>query len=252
MAIKTINYKKHTFQLSYEMLNVEANKGILILHGWGSHKELMKQAFSKYLVGYWQIYLDLPGFGASSTDMALTTKDYASIVQLFMEATGRMPIAIMGHSFGGKVATLLKPDYLILLSTAGILLPKSLWARMKVRVRRLVKSLELNGLHQLIVAPDAKGLSDTMYETFQNVIQEDFEAIFADYKGQVLLFWGEDDRETPLHTGKSIATLMENSKLYLLDGGHYFFLEHGKSIVEEMIQVIESSPNREKRFFSKL
>ena len=109
MAIKEIDYKNTKFKLSYEMCNPNAQIGIVILHGWGSNKEIMKQAFQNQFLNYRQTYLDLPGFGGSSNDMILTTEDYAYIVRLFIKAIGLKPTIIMGHSFGGKVATQLNP-----------------------------------------------------------------------------------------------------------------------------------------------
>ncbi len=124
MAVKEIIYKKGTFRISYEILNPNAKRGILILHGWGNNKKIMKQAFGDKFKGYRQTYIDLPGFGRSDNSMILTTKDYAYIVKLFIEAVGLNPKIIMGHSFGGKVATLLNPKILVLLSSAGIKVKK--------------------------------------------------------------------------------------------------------------------------------
>lgn len=68
-----------------------------------------------------QIYMDLAGFGNSSVEEILNTQDYANITELFKTKT--QCLFFMGHSFGGKVSTLLakEKDTLILLSSAGIL-----------------------------------------------------------------------------------------------------------------------------------
>lgn len=238
MAIKEINYKKQTFRLSYEICNPHAKKGVLILHGWGSNKEIMRQAFSAHFTEYRQTYLDLPGFGGSSNDMILTTEDYAYIVRLFIKAVGLHPAAIMGHSFGGKVATLLNPDILVLLSSSGIIVPKPLSVRMKIAIVKLLKPLGFPKIRQLFVAPDAKGMSHEMYETFKNVVNEDFEPSFAQYDGRALLFWGKADTATPLYTGEKISQIIKNSQLHPLDGDHYFFLNHAKFIADTIIHEI--------------
>jgi len=74
MASKEIRYKEQTFKLAYELLNPTQNEVLLVLHGWGSNKEIMKQAFAKTLPQYKHIYLDMPGFGKSTNNMILTTK----------------------------------------------------------------------------------------------------------------------------------------------------------------------------------
>ena len=234
MAIKEILYKNKIFKLSYEILNPSSQESILVLHGWGSSKEIMKQAFSKELKSYKHIYLDMPGFGASSNEMILTTEDYAQIVLLFLESLKVEPIIAMGHSFGGKVATLLNTEYLVLLSSAGILTEKPWSIKIKIATFKMLKPLGFKRIRELFVAPDAQGMSHEMYETFKNVVDEDFEDEFSKSKSRALCFWGMDDTATPLYTGEKIAGLIENSEFYPLDGDHFFFLKHGNFIAQEV------------------
>ena len=56
MASKEIHYKEHTFKLAYELVNPTQDEVLLVLHGWGSNKEIMKQAFGNTLAGL-QTYL---------------------------------------------------------------------------------------------------------------------------------------------------------------------------------------------------
>jgi len=234
MAIKEIEYKKKSFKLSYELVNPNSKKGILILHGWGSSKEIMKQAFDKKFAEYRVTYLDLPGFGGSSNDMILTTVDYAFIVKLFIKAVGLNPTVIMGHSFGGKVATLLNPSYLVLLSSAGVVTVKPWSVKLKIATFKFLKPLGMKRIRELFVSPDAQGMSHEMYETFKNVVDEDFEHEFANYKNRALCFWGKDDTATPLYTGEKIAKMIKNSKFYPLNGDHFFFLQEAQFIADEI------------------
>ena len=178
MAIKEIEYKHKIFKLSYEICNPNAKMGILILHGWGSNKEIMKQAFDKKFQEYRVTYLDLPGFGGSSNEMILHTVDYSFIVKLFIKAVGLNPTIIIGHSFGGKVATLLNPKHLVLLSSAGIVTVKPWSVKIKIATFKFLKPLGIKRIRELFVAPDAQGMSHEMYETFKNVVDEDFEDVF--------------------------------------------------------------------------
>jgi pimeloyl-ACP methyl ester carboxylesterase len=234
MALKEINYKNQTFKLSYEIINPSKKKSLLVLHGWGSNKEIMKQAFSKELQSYKHIYLDLPGFGASSNNMILTTKDYHKIVQLFLDELKSKPQIVMGHSFGGKVATLLNIPCLVLLSSAGVVTVKPWSIKVKIATFKLLKPLGFGKIRELFVAPDAKNMSHEMYETFKNVVDEDFESEFAKSKSRALCFWGIDDTATPLYTGEKISGLIENSKFYPLEGDHFFFLKHAGFIADEV------------------
>jgi len=239
MASKDITYKKQTFQLSYELINPTEKNSIVILHGWGSNKEIMKQAFSKLLPQYRHIYLDMPGFGRSSNEMILDTKDYANIVQIFLDTLNVKVKIAMGHSFGGKVATLLNTKCLVLLSSAGVVTVKPWSIKIKIATFKLLKPLGFAKIRQLFIAPDVKNMSHEMYETFKNVVDEDFEDSFSKSKSRALCFWGEEDTATPLYTGEKIAALIDNSKFFPLDGDHYFFLKHADFISQTITQECE-------------
>ena len=236
MASKEITYKEQAFQLSYELVNPTQDEVLLVLHGWGSNKEIMKQAFGKLLPDYKHIYLDMPGFGKSSNEMILTTEDYAKIVQLFLDELQVKAKIAMGHSFGGKVSTLLKTPCLVLLSSAGIVTEKPWSIKVKIATFKLLKPLGFAKIRQLFVAPDAQGMSHEMYETFKNVVDEDFEDSFSASKSKALCFWGIEDTATPLYTGEKIAGLITNSEFYPLDGDHFFFLKHANFIADTLTQ----------------
>jgi len=236
MASKEIIYKDTPFQLSYELVNPAQKEVLLILHGWGSNKEIMKQAFAKTLPEYKHIYLDMPGFGKSNNDMILTTEDYGQIVQLFLDTLEVKPLVAMGHSFGGKVSTLLNTPYLVLLSSAGVVTVKPWSVKVKIATFKLLKPLGMKKIRELFVAPDAQGMSHEMYETFKNVVDENFEDSFAKSKSRALCFWGKEDTATPLYTGEKIAGLIENSEFYPLDGDHFFFLQHKDFIAQTITE----------------
>ena len=234
MAIKSIQYKQHTFDISYEIVNPEAKVDLIVLHGWGSNKQLMKQSFSKYMNGFRHIYIDLPGFGNSTCSMALTTADVARIVELFMIHINAQKDLIMGHSFGGKVALLLDPKILILVASAGIYVEKPLKVKLKIALFKLLKNLGLSKFRSLFVADDAKELSEYMYQTFKNVVNEDFSDEFSKYDGQALLFWGKEDTATPLSSAQKMDELIKNSTLEVYDGDHYFFMNHAADISQKI------------------
>jgi pimeloyl-ACP methyl ester carboxylesterase len=195
----------------------------------------MKQAFGKTLAEYKHIYLDMPGFGKSSNVMILTTQDYANIVQLFIDALAVKVKIAMGHSFGGKVSTLLNTPCLVLLSSAGILTIKPWSVKVKIATFKLLKPLGFKKIRELFVAPDAQNMSHEMYETFKNVVDEDFEAQFAKSQSKALCFWGKEDTATPLYTGEKIAGLIEDANFYPLDGDHFFFLQHKAFIAQTLL-----------------
>jgi pimeloyl-ACP methyl ester carboxylesterase len=234
MAIKSIQYHQHTLDISYEIINPEAKIDLIILHGWGSNKSLMKKSFSPYMDSFRHIYIDLPGFGGSTCNVALETKDYARIVELLMIHINASKDIILGHSFGGKIALLLEPKVLVLVASAGIYIPKSLKVKAKIALYKTLKIFGFAKLRSLFVADDAKSLSEPMYQTFKNVVDEDFSDDFAVYNGKALLCWGESDTATPLSSAKKINELINDSILKVYDGDHYFFMTHAKEVSREI------------------
>ncbi|MCK9491218.1 MAG: alpha/beta hydrolase [Sulfurimonas sp.] len=237
MALKSLQYNQHTFDISYEILNPEAPIDLIILPGWGSNKELMKGSFAPYMDTFRHIYIDLPGFGKSTSSVALETKDYARIVELFMIHINASKDIILGHSFGGKVALLLEPKVLVLVGSTGIRVAKPLKIQAKIAIYKLFKLLGLKKLRSLFVAEDAKSLSEPMYQTFKNVVDEDLSDDFRSSNAKTLLCWGDKDTATPLSIAHTMQKLLSDSTLKIYDGDHYFFMKHAKEVSQEIENV---------------
>ncbi|MCI5969380.1 alpha/beta fold hydrolase [Helicobacter sp.] len=237
MAQKILTYNNAEFNLSYTINNAQAGKKpLVILHGWGASKHLMQQAFKGTFKDFTHYYIDLPGFGNSKTPpFALKTYDYAEILRLMLESLhlDSTKISIIGHSFGGKVATLLNPKILILLSSAGIPTQKSFKVRAKIAFTKLLNQIApplSKNLKNLLRSKDVQNMDETMYQTFKNVVDEDFSNIFKNFQNPCFIFWGREDLATPLSSGERIHALILDSKFFPLDGDHFFFLKQAKEI----------------------
>lgn len=239
--------KKITFNIAYTKINNNALKNLFILHGWGSNKELMNMAFSKTLKDFNHFYIDLCGFGESdygldSSEVPLSTRDYANIIDSFIASVDCLDSSlntIMGHSFGGKVAMLVNnADNVILLSSAGILTPKSFKTKTKIALAKIAKKFKLNA--SFLKSKDAENLNKTMYETFKFVVNEDFSDVFKNSNKNVSIFWGENDLDTPLSSGLKIHSLIKDSRFFSLSGDHYFFLKQGDKIANLLESNLES------------
>lgn len=230
MAIKQFVVENKSFDISYEIVNPANKKDIIFLHGWGANKEIMKNSFSSYLKNFRHIYIDLPGFGKSLNDYVLTSTDYAKIVDEFLKLIDSKKDIIVGHSYGGKVATLLNPKNLVLLSSAGIVEEKSFSIKVKIFLAKILRALGLKALTKNFRSKDVEKMSENMYATFKNVLNEDFSEYFANFANNTLIFWGEDDTATSLDSGKEIANLIKNSKIVSYKGDHYFFMKNSDDI----------------------
>jgi len=234
MAMKSIQFNQHTLDISYEIVNPNAKIDLIILHGWGSNKGLMKKSFGSYMDSFRHIYIDLPGFGNSTCNLTLSTKDYARVVELLMVHLNGQKCIIVGHSFGGKVALLLESQVLVLLSSAGIYVNKPFKIKAKIALFKILKLFGFTKLRKLFVAEDAKTLSEPMYETFKNVVNEDFSDEFSAFTGKALLCWGKEDTATPLSSGEKINELIVDSTLVPYDGDHFFFMNHAEDISKKI------------------
>ncbi|MDQ7067892.1 MAG: alpha/beta hydrolase [Sulfurimonas sp.] len=230
MAIKSVQYMQHTFNISYEILNPQAKVDLIVLHGWGSNKNIMKSVFSPYMDSFRHIYIDLPGFGKSTCPLALKSSDVARIVELLMIHINASKDIILGHSFGGKIALLLNPKVLVLIASAGIKMPKPFSVQFKIASTKVFNFLGLKKFRSLFIAADAKDLSKPMYDTFKNVVDEDFSQEFSEYEGKALLCWGDEDTATPLSLANKIKELIKDSKLQVYKGDHFFFTKEAGDI----------------------
>lgn len=233
MALSEIKNADEIYKISYEVIGDKNLKKILIIHGWGANKELMKSAFGNFLNGFCAIYFDLPGMGKSSITKPLTTQDYAKIISKFCEKFGEISI-IIGHSFGGKIATLLNPKILILLSSAGILEKKSLKVLLKIKITKILNFLGFSKISTLFRSKDVYKMNEIMYQTFKNVVNENFEDEFKKRELETLIFWGIDDKAVSLKSGEKIHSLIKNSEFFPLEGDHFFFLKHSKFIADKI------------------
>ncbi len=234
MAVRKVKIDSMDFDISYEIFNKDKNIDLIILHGWGSNKEVMKSAFLKFMPNFRHIYIDMPGFGKSSNDYSLTTNLYFNIIDRFLKDLGAKKDIVIGHSFGGKVALLLRPKLLVLLSSAGIVAKKPLKVRAKIALFKALKPLFGDRFYKLFATKDVEGMSKNMYETLKNVVDEDFSSLFKSYDKESLIFWGREDKTTPLESGKKIASLMKGSLFFEMEGDHYFFLKNAKEISKKI------------------
>jgi len=224
LALRKIKWRGEEFPISYKIVNPDKSPSLLFLHGWGAKKELM-ELFAPHFPHFRQLYIDLPGFGGSQPlPIPLKTADYKEIVAQFLEEINFHPDGVIAHSFGGKVGLLLSPPVLILLASAGIPVEKPLSVKAKIALFKLLKKLGIGEkLRHLFVSADAKGASETLYQTFKNVVDEDFSSHFSQFKGEVLLFGGDRDTAVPPEAVRRQGELLGVTP-NILPGDHFFFL----------------------------
>lgn len=235
MAIARFKVGPFEQEIAYELLFAsKCAKNILIIHGWGANKELMSLAFKDQFKGFNKLFVDLPGFGKSSLSGPINSFEYSKIIDFFLNHVEFCPDFMIGHSFGGKIIANLaltrEKAGLIFISSAGILQPKSLGIKTKIKLFKTLKCLKLKRIQQMFLADDAKGLDPFLQQTFNLVVNEDYAPIFAKLTNKSLLCWGDKDTATPLKSAEEMSLLIHKSKLKVFLGDHFFFLKQASGI----------------------
>jgi len=219
---------------------------VVLLHGWGASSATMALVHDDLARGYDVTAVDLPGHGRSGLPPdPWGTADFAACVLAMMDRLRISRPHILGHSFGGRVALDLAARYpdrihkLVLVSSAGLLPPRSVGYRVRTALARLARRIAQSGgrrgeavrdrIYSKVASPDY-AQAGPMRATFVKVVNEDLAPLLPSVQAPTLLVWGSGDTETPLAVARRMARLIPAASLAVIDGaGHYPFLdEFGK------------------------
>lgn len=109
---------KRTVIQDIDVNYVDTGQGpaVVCLHGWASSLLMWQRTMARLRRTYRVMALDLPGFGDSAPPPAAfdyTPHTYAQLVAAFVQhvAPQGPPVAVVGHSMGGMIATQLTLDH---------------------------------------------------------------------------------------------------------------------------------------------
>ncbi|MBQ9548939.1 MAG: alpha/beta hydrolase [Bacteroidales bacterium] len=213
---------------------------VLFLHGWGCDCSEFA-GFFPVLEGRRRLIApDLPGFGASEEpDEVWGVEDYTRFLEAFCDALGLENPAIVGHSFGCRIAIAFaarrKVERLVFTGAAGIKPRRSLSYYVKVWSYKTVKFLLLKVLRAQKLferyrgqagSADYRNASPRMKAILSRTVNEDLSALLPRIAAPTLLFWGTADTATPIADGRKMERLIPDAGLVQVPGGtHYAFLE---------------------------
>lgn len=192
---------------------------VVALHGWGRDR----RDFAGVLNNLDAVAVDLPGFGATPAPAdPIGAAGYASVVAPLVEDLGE-PQILVGHSFGGRVATVLaaeRPELVAGLVLVGVplLRPETGKARKAPVVYRLIRWGSRLGLvsddrlereKRRRGSDDYRRASGVMRDILVKVVNESYEAELARVRCPVRLVWGADDREVPIEVAYRSLELLD-------------------------------------------
>lgn len=222
---------------------------VVLLHGWGCSADLMKPVADGLNDCCRVLSVDFPGHGKSGRPPEpWGVPEYAEALKETLEKLNWFPCAVIGHSFGCRVAAYLAsgcPELftkIVMTGAAGIRPPQSAEAKKRSEeYRRYRKMAETVGklpllsgvastledrLRKKYGSADYNALDEEMRKTFVKVISLDLTDRYPLIRQPVLLLWGDKDTETPLWMGRKMEEMIPDSALILLEGGtHFAYLE---------------------------
>ena len=219
---------------------------ILILHGWPSSSNSWKTVQDDLVhAGFRVVVPDLPGFGKTpEPPHAWGVVDYMEFVRSFKDELGLHPRALVGHSFGGRIAIFYAMRYahdlpaLVLIDAAGVFRHARTRIKLFVGVTkigdyimrfpflRFLRPLVRALLYRIARRRDYVATNGVMRETFKRVIGESMRPHLPHITAPTLILWGGKDRLTPLSDARIINDEIPISTLKVFPrAGHSINLE---------------------------
>lgn len=254
--------------LHIEITGPEDAPPVLLLHGWGSSARLMLPLARGLDDRYRVFNMDLPGHGQSPLpDAPLGIPEQAALVADRVRTLMTPPVAVVGHSNGGRIALYLasRPetaglfDRLILISPSGIKprrgaayhLKRTLATVLKAPFRLLPAPLEAAGLdwlrHSLVWralgSSDYRALDGVMRETFVRTVNCHLDDQVAAIEAPTLLFWGDRDEAISREQMRTLEERIPDAGLVILEGaGHYGYLDDPDTVLAATRYFLEHEP----------
>ncbi len=206
---------------------------LIFLHGWQhngkSFLSLIPHLYRKYTI----YMLDMPGFGKSQFNPSLRNScHYADLIYLWIKRRKISNVVLIGHSFGGKVASLVasrSPQLLkglILISSSGIPHPRFYYPFLPF----LKKVSFFRKFRELLLSRDYKE-AGVMLPVFKNIVKEDLRSDFTKIEIPTLILWGEKDKELPVKDAYLINSLIRNSSVKVIkNAGHFPFIDNPQKV----------------------
>lgn len=190
----------------------------------------------------------MPAFGASGKiDYPWAVGDYADWLKRFILANGLEGANIIAHSFGARVAIKLLSsenflcNRLIITGGAGIVKPRSPAYMRRVKRYRRIKKLFPRYAEKHFGSEEYRSLSPLMRESYKLIVNEDLRGCAEKIAVPTLLIYGKDDTVTPpSEEGEIFHSLIEDSRLEILEGGHFCFCENAEKFNSLMLGFFEN------------
>lgn len=215
-------------------------KTVLIVHGWGANIKTVMPIVNILKHDFHVVALDMPAHGESDVPTEVFgTADFADVISKFMERLSITNCYYIGHSFGGKCGIYLAGhnhpsiERLVLVDASGIKPELTSKTKFKVKIFKLMKAIyiklfgkeNIDKFYKRFGSSDYKAADGIVRNILVKVVNEDLTQLLSNIGVPTLLVWGERDGDTPLYMAEIMNEEIRDSKLVVLDGGHYSYLD---------------------------
>jgi len=233
---------------------------VVLLHGWGASSQSLEGVARCILPSFRVVSVDLPGFGWSQAPPdAWGTAEYAEHVRGLLGALGITQAALLGHSFGGRIAIHLASHYPALVSR--LILVASAGVRPKRGPRYYLRVLTTRVLKQVLALPGLEGVGTRLLSrwaakvgsrdyraagrlrpTLIKVVNEDLTPILAAVRAPTLLLWGDQDQEVRRPAMDLMAAAIPQARLTVFPGaGHFPFHDAPEAFCRAVMEFLLDS-----------
>jgi len=233
------------YQIDYDYTFNNKKTTIIFLHGWGGNKFSFCQ-LEKFLNQNFNILkISFPPYFMSTnknlkSTLALTIYDYRDIVLNLIILHNIKSIYIICHSFGFRIALLLfskklNIQKLIVTGGAGINFEKS-----RIKTISLNSKILFSKQTKITIDCDYNKLNFCDKQTFKNIVNKNLKNYSSLINCNTLLFWGKNDKDTPIKICKFLKHKVKNSQAKIVKSDHFAYLNFSKEFINETLKFINS------------
>ena len=210
--------------VEYDFIDNKRDKTILFLHGWGGNKNSFIQTQNLLKNDFNIFSLTMPTI--EPTNLSWNLFDYQNLILSILKIYNIENVIIICHSFGFRVACLLKDFVTIkaIVVTGGAGLKDNNFLKRISRNQNkiLYNNKRFKFLHNDLMSRDYKSLPIINKISFKNIVNFNSKNL-SKFDCPLLLFWGKNDKETKLKFAKYLYK-KNRAKLIVTKGDHFTYL----------------------------
>jgi pimeloyl-ACP methyl ester carboxylesterase len=218
---------------------------VVAMHGWGRDRRDWTEALS----GLDALALDMPGFGLSpQPPEAWGAAGYAEQLRPLLAEIG--PVVLVGHSFGGRVATVLaatSPDVSAVVLTGVPLLRKEQVAKPSrqfqamrwMNAHGMMSDARMEQARRKHGSADYRNADGVMRGVLVKVVQEEYADVLAGIRVPVVMVWGAQDTVVPVSIAARAQEFAPSARLVTVEGaGHLLDAPLSRQIHSELTSLM--------------